>query len=165
MVAAGRASVAAIVVTYNGTDVIVDCLKALAQALDGVQRSVAVVVENASDYNTYELVARTAPNAHVLRLANNRGYAAGINAGAAATVEVDALLALTLPGTGITVPKLIGPDGQAVPSLKLDRRCSERSARRCWAGTSPGASMPTGGWRRDWIDMSRRGPPTRRADR
>lgn len=140
MVPAVPSSVGAIVVTYNSADVIADCLKALRHALEGVARSVVVVADNASDDGTCELVAGTAPNARLLRLDRNGGYAAGLNAGATAIagVDVDALLvlnadvslapgsvqalfdALSQPGTAVAVPKLLGPDGRVQPSLKRE---------------------------------------------
>ena len=138
MVAAGHASVAAIVVTYNSADVIVDCLSALADALDGVPHSVVVVADNASSDDTCGLVTRAAPTARLLRRDSNGGYAAGLNDAAAAATDADALLvlnadvrmargsvkalmdALALPATAVTAPKLVSEDGQLLPSIKRD---------------------------------------------
>jgi GT2 family glycosyltransferase len=175
MVAAGRASLAAIVVTHNSAEVIVDCLRALVHALADRPRSAIVVVDNASDDNTCELVARTAPNARLLRLADNGGYAAGFNAGAAAMTDVDALLvlnadvrmkpgsvqplldALDLPATGIAVPKLIGPQGEVLPSLRRDstvlRALGEAVLGGCRAGRF--ASLGRMETRRDRYESSR----------
>jgi GT2 family glycosyltransferase len=131
-------AVAAVVVTYNSADVIGDCLDALRRALVGVERAVVVVADNASHDDTCDFVERTAPDAHVLRLARNAGYAAGVNAGVAATRDADAWLvlnadvrmmpgsvqalldALSTPGTGVAVPRLLGSDDQFLPSLKRE---------------------------------------------
>jgi GT2 family glycosyltransferase len=138
MIAAGSAAVAATVVTHNSADVIIDCLTSLDRAFDGVGRWRLVVVDNASSDDTCARVACTAPDAELLRRAENGGYAAGFNAAAAVAPDVDALLvlnadvrlasgsvralvdALESPSTGVTVPRLTDEHGRLVTSIKRD---------------------------------------------
>ncbi len=98
-----------------------------------------VMVDSGSPDDTPERAARLAPNADNVRLAENRGYSAGINAGIAhvratggADVFVianpdmrpdpgslDALVAgLKEHGAGITCPRLVDQSGTLQPSLR-----------------------------------------------
>jgi N-acetylglucosaminyl-diphospho-decaprenol L-rhamnosyltransferase len=128
--------VAIIVVTYNSESVIADCLASIEAASDGVERCIVIVVDNQSTDTTCDLVERHAPQARLLRLDRNGGYASGINAGAAIAGDVDALLVLNpdarlttgavaalvatldLPATGIAVPTVHGPNGSVDFSLR-----------------------------------------------
>jgi exopolysaccharide biosynthesis WecB/TagA/CpsF family protein len=126
---------AVVIVTYASAEVIADCLTALPAALAGTVATRVVVVDNASPDNTTEIVARTAPHAEIVRRAGNDGFAAGVNAGLAATAGCDVLVlnpdvrlapgcvaplreALAQPGTGITVPRLTDADGVRHHSLR-----------------------------------------------
>src|SRR5688572_10081943 len=130
--------VTVLVVTYNSADVIEACLRSLPAAFADAAEPRVVVVDNASTDGTVELVARVAPDAHVVRRPANRGYAAAINAGVAAApgglgdallilnpdIHLDAgsvgplLAALGAPGVGIAVPMLVDEHGQLLRSLR-----------------------------------------------
>ncbi|HWY28541.1 MAG TPA: glycosyltransferase family 2 protein [Candidatus Sulfotelmatobacter sp.] len=72
--------VSIIVVTYNGHEVITECLESI-KALRWPKREV-IVVDNASSDNTLERVSRIMPTSHIIRLSANRGYGGGANVGA-----------------------------------------------------------------------------------
>ena len=127
--------VSLVVVTYNSVDVITDFLTSLPSGCEGVTNYELIIVDNASTDTTLDVVAELAPEARVIRLEGNRGYAAGINAGvpicrgAAILVlnpdirlgkgSVGRLLEeLDKPGLGIAVPKLVRPDGRLIHSLR-----------------------------------------------
>ncbi|MFD1149060.1 glycosyltransferase [Saccharothrix hoggarensis] len=126
---------AVVVVTYHSADVVEDCLKSVAAALESIPDSQIVVVDNASADDTLGVVARVAPHARIVARTANDGFAAGVNAGFAAAPDCDVLVlnpdirlapdtitllraALALPGTGIAVPRLTGPDGSQQLSLR-----------------------------------------------
>jgi N-acetylglucosaminyl-diphospho-decaprenol L-rhamnosyltransferase len=129
---------ATIVVTYNSENVIADCLASLDAARDEVEQHTVIVVDNHSTDATCDLVERHAPQARLLRLDRNGGYASGINAGAAVAGDVDAVLvlnpdarlapgavtalmaAMALPDTGIAVPTVHGPNGSIDLSLRRE---------------------------------------------
>jgi len=131
-------SVGAVVVTYNSEADIAECLAALGPALEGVETSQIIVVDNASTDATCEVAERCAPEARLLRLTQNRGYASGLNAGAAVAGDLDALLvlnpdvrlspgavvpllhALALPGTAVAVPKVLNATGALEPTLRRE---------------------------------------------
>ncbi|MGW4113603.1 glycosyltransferase [Actinosynnema sp. NPDC004786] len=127
---------AVVVVTYQSAEVVEDCLRSVDAALASIPDSRVVVVDNASTDDTVAIVARVAPHAQVVARTANDGFAAGVNAGFAAAPDCDVLVlnpdvrldpdavallraALSLPGTGIAVPRLTGPDG--APQLSLRR--------------------------------------------
>ncbi|WP_258726389.1 glycosyltransferase family 2 protein [Cellulomonas sp. NS3] len=71
--------VTVVTVTYNGVDLVLDCLDGLAgQHLDGVRAEV-VVVDNASADGTADAVARAHPEVRLVRSAVNTGFAGGNN--------------------------------------------------------------------------------------
>ncbi|WP_158843698.1 glycosyltransferase [Saccharothrix deserti] len=127
---------AVVVVTYHSAEVVEDCLKSVAVALESIPDGRIVVVDNASTDDTLDIVARVAPDAQVVARTTNDGFGAGVNAGFAAAPDCDVLVlnpdvrldadaimllraALALPGTGIAVPRLSGADG--APQLSLRR--------------------------------------------
>lgn len=137
----GGARVTAIVVTYESAGLIVDCLDALVEALgatDGTDGTQVIVADNASADATCDVVESQFPEVRVLRIDDNRGYAAGINAAARVAGDTDALLilnpdvlvergsvgplleALSIDRTGIAVPRVLGPDGVLEPSLRRE---------------------------------------------
>lgn len=133
---AGGAEVAVIVVTYNSAAVIEACLSSLPDALADVDDWTVTVVDNASTDNTTELVAEHAPDARVIQLGRNAGYAAAINAGVTALGSERYVLilnpdlrlgpgcatpliqAVDRPGVGIAVPPLVNPEGELSYSLR-----------------------------------------------
>jgi GT2 family glycosyltransferase/glycosyltransferase involved in cell wall biosynthesis len=125
-----------VIVTYHSAEVIEDCLRSVIAAFEGVQSPRIVVVDNASSDNTLDLVAKTVPEAQVVALQGNRGFAAGVNAGVDAAAGSDVLVLnpdvrldpralaalrarLAVPGTGITVPLLL--DERRTPHVSLRR--------------------------------------------
>lgn len=102
------------VVTYNSTAVIEEFLQALPAALEGAGTATVVVVDNASEDGTADLVRQLAPWVTVIDAGGNLGYGAGINRA----------LAHTRPRRGVYV---LNPD--AVPSagsIDLLARAVER---------------------------------------
>ena len=73
-----------IIVTYNSSGHIAACLASLGRALDGIRAEI-VVVDNASSDGTAAAVRAGFPAVRVIELPRNGGFAAGINAGLAAT--------------------------------------------------------------------------------
>ncbi|TDQ05524.1 glycosyltransferase family 2 protein [Labedaea rhizosphaerae] len=132
--------VAVVLVTYNSADVLDDCLTSLLDGAKGVTLRDVLVVDNNSRDHTVAL-AETAADLglpiRVVQLGRNAGYAAAINAGidalrpdppdavlilnpdARLRVGSIAALAASLNGRrGITVPRLVFPDGSLQPSLR-----------------------------------------------
>ncbi|MFC6090940.1 glycosyltransferase, partial [Saccharothrix lopnurensis] len=127
---------AVVVVTYHSADIVEDCLRSVAAALESIPDGRVVVVDNASTDDTLEVVARVAPDAQVVARPTNDGFAAGVNAGFAAAPDCDVLVlnpdvrlepdaiallrtALAQPGTGVAAPRLSNVDGS--PQLSLRR--------------------------------------------
>ncbi|HEY9472419.1 MAG TPA: glycosyltransferase family 2 protein [Mycobacteriales bacterium] len=124
------------VVTHRSADVLPGLLDSLPQGLAGVPDWRLVVADNASTDGSVELVRRRVPEAVVIQTGGNRGYAAGVNACAAADPRARALLLLNpdvrlrrgavaamlaegaTPGTGIVVPRLVDVDGRLAHSLR-----------------------------------------------
>ena len=135
-----------VVVTYNSASVLPTLLGSLAEGLAGVPRWHLTVVDNASTDDTADVVRRLAPDARLVAMGRNAGYAAAINAGARHGARDEILLvlnpdvrlhpgsvlalttALADPRVGIAVPRLVTPDGATAPSLRRDP-----SVGRAWA--------------------------------
>lgn len=131
---------AVVIVTYASANVLADCLAALPEALAGVGDTRIVVVDNASPDDTIAVaeaagVQAGAPSVEVVRRNTNDGFAAGVNAGVAATAGCDVLVlnpdvrlrprsvaalraALATPGVGIVVPRLTTAAGDLQHSLR-----------------------------------------------
>jgi len=130
-------SVTIAVVTYNSALTLPGFLGSIDGGTEGVSSWQLVVVDNASVDNSTELVRAQCPDAVVVNLGTNRGYAAGINA-AAAALPSDAVLAinpdvrlghgavrqllsaLAEPGVGIAVPRIEDSSGRLDPTLRRD---------------------------------------------
>ncbi|MEO3853621.1 glycosyltransferase family 2 protein [Acrocarpospora sp. B8E8] len=130
--------VAVVIVTYNSGDVLAGCLASLPEGARGVELAEVVVADNASKDDCVALAAAAEVPVTVVQLGRNAGYAAAINAGIAALDldELDAVYvlnpdcrlppksiaplvrALERPGVGVTVPKMVNPDGSLQPSLR-----------------------------------------------
>jgi GT2 family glycosyltransferase len=122
--------VGAVVVTYNSAAVVADCLRSLSD-VDRI-----AVADNSSSDDTIPLARAARPDATIVELDGNRGYAAGVNAGTRALGDVDEVLVLNpdvrlrpgavgalretlaAPGTGIAVPRIVDADGVLQPSLR-----------------------------------------------
>lgn len=133
----GGAHVGVIVVTWNSSSVIEALLASVREsAFNGTVR--VIVVDNASHDDTVQLIHRVAPDADVIRMGRNAGYAAGMNAGMALAGDCDSVLLLNpdirlernalqamqdemrQSGAGIVVPKLVDESGALRRSLRRD---------------------------------------------
>jgi N-acetylglucosaminyl-diphospho-decaprenol L-rhamnosyltransferase len=129
-------SVSLVVVTHDSASLLPGFAMALAGALEGVERHEVVVVDSGSTDGSAEQFAALMPGAIVVDLGGNLGYAAGLNAGVAATRLGGPVLllnpdirpaagavarlvdALSGDAVGITVPRLVGEHGETQPSLR-----------------------------------------------
>lgn len=121
------------IVSWNTADLLDRCLTVLPAALDGLDSDV-VVVDNASTDHSAAIAERH-DDVHVVRMAENVGYARGMNR-ALADSEAPVLIALNPdtepppaslrrlvehllsdPGLGLVVPRLIHPDGSLQHSV------------------------------------------------
>lgn len=144
--------VAVIVVLYNSARQIPGLIASLDEGLAGTDWQL-IAVDNASSDGSPELVRELVPNAVVVETGRNAGYAAGINAGVAATPTHKAVLvlnpdvrlapgcvaelmrALDEPGVGIAVPRLRDANGALILSMRR-----EPSLARAFADALAGAS-------------------------
>lgn len=135
--AARTERVVAVVVSHNSAAELEGLLPSLSAGMGAAQWQL-VVADNASVDGSGELVRRTVPDATVLDMGRNAGYAAGINAAVRAAAPhtavlilnadvrldpgcVDTLLvALRAPGTGIVVPRLHDSRGDLIESLRRE---------------------------------------------
>jgi len=126
-----------VLVTYNSAAVVPGLLASLPDALIGLDWRLIVADNNSSD-DTIDVVHDCLPDAVVLTISENRGYAAGINAalpvrrpGAHVLVAnpdvrlqpragAEMVQTLTRNGTGIVVPRLTHGSGRAICSLRRD---------------------------------------------
>ena len=132
----GRVLIA--MITYNSANVLPTLISSLADGLSGVDQWRLIVADNASTDDSVQLVRELVPDATVLELGGNFGYAAGINA-CMALADVDenvlilnadvqlgngcvrALLSACADGTiGIAVPIVFHCDG--APEATMRRR-------------------------------------------
>lgn len=135
-VTAPMPTVVVALVTNNSEAVLPACLSSLATATAGSGPYRLVVADTASTDRSVALVEELHPQATIVHLDRNRGYAAGVNAAIDAAPAADVILvlnpgvrlaagsvrllldALTIPGTGIAVPKLVDAAGRLQPSLR-----------------------------------------------
>lgn len=124
------------VLAYNSERMLPDLLASLPDGLAGVDGWHLVIVDGASSDGTVEVARRLAPEASVIGLGANLGFAAAANAAIAADPAADAVLilsptvrltpgcvakllaALEQPGAGIAVPRLCRGTGLPYPSLR-----------------------------------------------
>ncbi|GIF65531.1 glycosyl transferase [Asanoa ishikariensis] len=124
------------VLTYRSAANLPPLLAALPAGLAGVDDWRLVVVDSGSFDDTLTVAKDLAPDATLVQLDSNRGFAAAANAVAAVDPDADAVLllspttrlrpgcaarlltALAEPGVGIAVPRLIGRDGAYKTSLR-----------------------------------------------
>ncbi len=125
------------VVTYNSQDVVVDLLKGLPDALGSCSWRL-VVADNDSQDSTIERVREMQPEARIVQMGRNAGYAAGINAAIVAGGRARSVLVLNpdtrldpgsipimlrrlqRPGVGIVVPRLLDSDRALVETLRRE---------------------------------------------
>ncbi|GAB3744873.1 glycosyltransferase family 2 protein [Microlunatus parietis] len=129
--------VAICVVSYNSADQLPGLLASLPAGASGVAWHL-VVADNASSDDSVATVRRLAPEATLVQLGRNAGYAAGVNAALAAAAPYTAALvlnpdvrlepgclatlvtALRAPGVGIAVPRLIDAAGKLILSQRRE---------------------------------------------
>ncbi|MFR9776154.1 glycosyltransferase [Micromonospora sp. MS34] len=129
--------VAVVVVTYNSARLLPDLLAALGPGLGALSWHLTVA-DNASADGTVVALRRLAPEATVVEMGRNAGYAAGINAAVAAAPPHSAVLvlnpdvrlrpgcvetllaALDTSGTGIAVPHIVDGAGALIPTLRRE---------------------------------------------
>ena len=123
------------IVTWNTRQMLDDCLRSIAEAPDAVSREV-IVVDNASDDGTAEMVRERHPEVTLIANAENLGYAAANNQALRRAVAplklllnadivvhpgaLDALVDLMhrRPEAGAAAPRLIRPDGRIQASCR-----------------------------------------------
>jgi GT2 family glycosyltransferase len=128
--------VTVVTVTHNSAPLLQQHLSSLTDALQGIDRYEIVVVDSGSADKSLEAARRLAPQARLVSLGENSGYAAGINSGIAAgslrgcvvvlnpdTIPSRCSLAtlaraLDIPGTGISVPRLVDNQGHVQHCLR-----------------------------------------------
>ena len=91
-----RPQVAAVIVTYNSSRQIGACLASLGDTVR------PLVIDNASSDDTGSVVEREYPETRLIRNRENRGFAAAVNQGVAASDE--ALILLLNPDARLTTP-------------------------------------------------------------
>lgn len=84
---------AIVVVSYQGEDYLPACLASCSEHASGVP---VIVVDNASADGSADIVAQLAPEAQLIRLADNRGFAGGNNLGITAAIDAGAECVLLL---------------------------------------------------------------------
>ncbi|BEL08501.1 glycosyltransferase family 2 protein [Actinoplanes sichuanensis] len=128
-------TVAVVVVTYNSERLVPDLIASLGPGLEGVDWQL-IVADNASADDSVGTVRRLAPDATVVEMGRNAGYAAGINAAVAKAGPFTAVLVLNpdvrltpgcvrtllgvlrTEGTGIAVPLLEDGDGELIHTMR-----------------------------------------------
>ncbi|QSR32551.1 glycosyl transferase family 2 [Nocardioides sp. S5] len=129
--------VVVVVVTFGSADVVPGLVASLGPGMGEVPWHL-VVADNASTDDTLAVVRRVAPDATVLDLPDNRGYAAGINAAVAAAPPHSAVLvlnpdvrlqpecvptllaAMRRTRAGIVVPRLQDARGELIHSMRRE---------------------------------------------
>jgi GT2 family glycosyltransferase len=128
--------IAVVIVTYNSTPVLADCLRSIAGS--DVRPAVVIVADNASKDGSLAFAESvTDLPLRTVQLGRNAGYSAAINVAVASLdSKVDAIFvmnpdcrvrpdtlrrlaaALREPGRGIAVPRILDPAGHTHPSLR-----------------------------------------------
>ncbi|MEU6414805.1 glycosyltransferase [Microbispora sp. NPDC046933] len=128
-------TLAVVIVTYASGQVIEECLRSLAPALEGAGPARIIVVDNDSPDDTVQRVRAFGQGVELIETGRNGGFAFGVNAGIAAAEGCDVLVlnadirlgagavaplrrALAEPGVGIAVPKLLDAHGELHLSLR-----------------------------------------------
>jgi N-acetylglucosaminyl-diphospho-decaprenol L-rhamnosyltransferase len=130
-------TVAVVVVTYNSEEHLPDLIASLGPGLGSVPWHLTVA-DNASADRSVEALRHLAPWATVVEMGRNAGYAAGINAAAAAAPPHTAVLVLNADvrlrpecvptlldamrrtDAGIAVPRLENGEGVLIPSMRRE---------------------------------------------
>ncbi len=131
-----RPRIAVVVVTYHSSAILPGLFESLPSGLDGCDWEL-IVADNASTDNTLEVTQRLVPEARIVEVGYNAGYAAAFNAGLAAAKDYDAAMVLNPDirltpgcalamfrclgeGVGIAVPRMSDEDGRLTHSLRRE---------------------------------------------
>jgi len=154
--AAARRRVTVVIVSYNSSQHLPRLFAALPAASESRTKIQVVVADNASTDDSAELVRLLWPSAELVQMAQNLGYAAGINAAVEAAGPSDAILALNadiqmapscvdqlldgLDGVdvGITVPRLVDSTGDLAHSLRREPRVASTLFEAVFGGNRSG---------------------------
>jgi GT2 family glycosyltransferase/glycosyltransferase involved in cell wall biosynthesis len=154
-------AITAVIVTYQSAAVIEDCLLSVIAAFDGLHAPRVVVVDNASNDTTLALVASSMPEARIVALPSNQGFAAGVNAGITAAPTDDILVLnpdirldpqalkalrarLDVAGTAIAVPLLVDENGTPHVSLRREPTALRALGEALLGGVRAGRISPLG---------------------
>jgi GT2 family glycosyltransferase/glycosyltransferase involved in cell wall biosynthesis len=174
-----RAALTVVVVTYNSSTVLGDCLMSLPAALSDFPASQVVVVDNESSDDSLLVAIDALPTVMTVNMGRNAGYAAAINAGIAAAdahgdvvvmnpdirVRPDTLRQLAraeaASGAGIVAPKLVDSTGGLLLSQRRDPRISRILGEAVLGGRRAGrlglseiVSRPVDYQRGGWVDWA-----------
>jgi N-acetylglucosaminyl-diphospho-decaprenol L-rhamnosyltransferase len=143
-------AVAVVVVTYNSAPLLHDLIESLDAGLTDVSWHLTVA-DNASADETVATLRQLAPEAGIVEMGRNAGYAAGINAAVKVAPPHSAILVLNPdvrlmpgcvgkllaalgPGTGIAVPQLVDGNCELIASMRR-----EPTVLRAWSDALLGA--------------------------
>lgn len=147
-----------VIPTWNAREMLARCLRALAG-----EPCTVIVVDNASEDGTAEMVRRDFPSAVLVEMSRNAGFGRAVNAGAAAgsgdaivlvnndvIVEpgfVEAICApLADPAVGMVAGMTTMPDGSGIDSFGIELDVTLAAYNRGRLGARPGRlAMPSGG--------------------
>jgi len=122
-VAATGANVAVVVLSWNGRDDTLACLRSL-EAVTHVPTTV-VVVDNGSSDGSADAVAAAFPAADLVRLDANRGFAGGMNVGTARALELGADAVVYLNNDMVVEPGFLEPLVEASSDRAAAAACSQ----------------------------------------
>ena len=152
-----------VVVTYNSRDYVPGCLDSVSRAAGNFDHEI-IVVDNASQDGTPELVRQQFPNVRLFANRHNRGYAQGNNQGMAQSrgryilllnpdtvVRPGALLAMLQemkrsPGTGLLGCRLLNADGSLQQSFGFEVSFVNEAVRKFFFNLWEDHWFPPAGW-------------------
>jgi GT2 family glycosyltransferase len=132
------ARVTAVVLGWNGREDTLTCLRSLGQATYPALST--VVVDNASTDGGPEAVAAEFPGVHLVRLAENRGFAGGVNAGVAVALEDGAEHVLLLNNDATVAAGFLEPLVDAASRPQVAAACAQilhADGRTIWYAGAP----------------------------
>jgi hypothetical protein len=132
------ARVTAVVLGWNGREDTLTCLRSLGQATYPALST--VVVDNASTDGGPEAVAAEFPGVHLVRLAENRGFAGGVNAGVAVALESGAEHVLLLNNDATVAAGFLEPLVDAASRPQVAAACAQilhADGRTIWYAGAP----------------------------
>jgi GT2 family glycosyltransferase len=115
--------VTAVVLSWNGREDTLTCLGSLARA--SYPALSTVVVDNSSTDGGPEAVAAAFPDARLLRLGENRGFAGGVDAGVTVALDGGADLVLLLNNDATVEPGFLEPLVEATSADGVGAACAQ----------------------------------------